>query len=55
MSFFNWLDVASSVARLIGLMASPVFATLSVYHWQKGDLQKAGLFIGLAIYVRFGA
>lgn len=51
MSFFDWLDIASHVARLIGLLVSPVFVFLSLRHWSGGDLQRAILWAVFALLV----
>lgn len=49
MSFFDWMGIASSVARLAGALASPEFVYCSLRHWHKGDIQRATLFAAYAI------
>jgi hypothetical protein len=54
MSVFDWLSVGSSVARLVGLLASAALGVYSAKLWLKGDIQRATLVIGWAIFLRFG-
>ena len=41
MQWIEYLDLASSVARLAGFVASPFFLGVSVHSWFKGDKEKA--------------
>lgn len=51
MSFLDWLDIASHVARLIGLLVSPAFVFYSLKHWSGGDIQRATLWAVFALLV----
>lgn len=50
MNLLEWLDLASLIARLIALMASPIIAGCSLNVWLKGNKQTA---IYLAIWAVF--
>lgn len=49
MSFLDWMDIASSFARLIGFIASPICVFFSLKHWVNKDQLRAIYFIAWAI------
>lgn len=52
MSVLEALDLASAVARLLALLAAPVFFAYSGASWIRGDTQKATLLIGYAVFLQ---
>lgn len=41
MSFFEFMDLASSLVRLSFLIAAPIFASISLLAWINGRREKA--------------
>jgi hypothetical protein len=52
MSFFEIMDLASSIARLIGLVAVPFVAIAAMRAWSQGKQVNALYWLGWAIFLK---
>jgi hypothetical protein len=49
MGVLEWIGLAASIIRLTESLAAPVFASMSIHAWVKGDKQQAILMVAWAI------
>ena len=50
MSLSDWFEIGGHLARLLALLASPVFALVAWSSWNKGKDTKAIYFMAWAIF-----
>lgn len=51
MTFFDWMDLASSLARLSALIGSCVISCKAIRNWANGNKTDAIWWLGMAIFL----